>query len=318
MTDPGVLAATRALARSSRDLEIPARLSRMLATWPEGGQEPFEPLREPAPQRAVAPVAEHIRKLGVALGREGESAAALASLREIDELAEWLLAMPGERDVRGNEPPAAWRLVTGGQTSRLGFVIEQARDAWVRAHSSDQFEEERAAATAAFRGLAAAMDTLTLGVANESLRLEWARGNGPTINSWPGWEMSRPTSDLIAEGLRDRLGELASVIARADEMPRAVELAAALRADYAAALLFARLESLFPDDQMPTCTAQAELGGGPPLEGAWLIEHRHALAQVCRSAFEAAAADGELRAKFLAHANREARPVLEALRTESP
>ncbi|HZW08935.1 MAG TPA: hypothetical protein VFF69_03450 [Phycisphaerales bacterium] len=313
LTDPGTLAPVEALAQATRDLGMPARLSRMLAEWPDAGAEPFEPVREPAPARAIAPVAEQVRKLGVSLGRDGESASALADLREIAALADDLIALPGEADVRADEPPTAWRLVTGGQTSRLRFVIEQARDAWVRAHSSDQFESDRAAAAAAFGDLAAAMETLTLGVASEAMRLEWGRGDAPLINAWPGWELSRQASDTIADGLRERCGELASVIARGDEMPRAAELGAAVRADYAAPLLFARLESLLPESWTPACTPLDELGSGPPLEAAWLLGHRHALAQVCRSAFEAAAADGQTRAEFRAHANREALAVLDAL-----
>ncbi len=312
MTEPGVIAAMNSLARSARDLAMPARISRALVWWPERAADPGRAPSEPAPARAVAPVAEQVRSLGVALSRPAEAPDALARLRAIDDIADALLEMPGESALRSASPSTPWRLVTGGQEPRLVFVIEEARRSWVRSHSSDQFVADRAADTARIGALAGALAVLEQGVALEALLLAWNRDIPPTINRWAAWETSRSAADALAEGLRPRLSELASVIARADEAPRAAEIAGAIRRDHGAALLLGALELAAGDRSVSGCSPAAQLALGPPLPGAWLLEHREGLARVCRAAFEAGAAEGEARAGFIAHANRSAMPVLEA------
>lgn len=314
MTEPGVLAAMSSLAATAEDLRTPQRLSTLLAGWTGDVSRPTPaPGREPLATREAGPLAERVRALGVALGREKEAADALAELRTLADISEFVLDIPGEQELRAGAQSPTWRRITGDQADRLLFLVGQARDTWLRSASTEQSADRRPGDEARLRALAALLPLLRDGAAIEAMRFDWSRKNRPTINAWPGWELTAPGLDALAAGLTPRLAELGALAARADDDAGVLARAARLREDYAAALLCARLDASARNRAAAPCDIAAELGTGAPTQGAWMVSHRHALAAVCRSTYEAAAAGDESRAVFLAHANRLALPVLDAL-----
>ena len=144
----------------------------------------------------------------------------------------------------------------------------------------------------------------------ERLRTDWAREIPPAINAWPGLELTPPALDTLADALTPAAAQLAALTARGDDDTGALARAASLRDDFAAALVFARLDAAARELGAPRCGPAAELGAGAATNAAWMAEHRHALAALSRAAYEAAAAEGDQRRAFFAHANRQARPLL--------
>lgn len=308
MTDPAVVAAVSAASRSASDLEMPGRLTDLLTRWPQSVSEPpREPSREPLPLRAMSPLADRIRTLGVALAKP--DSAAIDALRDLDGAATGLLAFPGERELRAGTNSTAWQRVTGGELERLVRAIDGARADWLQTESTDQLIAGRASAAARVRLLERAIPLLRDASAFEQLRLNIARSIEPACNAWPGVELTGAVASLLGQDLAPKSAELAAALASGDDV-RADSLAEALGRTHAAALVLGRIEGEASGRKLGACDVASELGLGPPAPGAWRIAQRHALAQVCRYGYEAAAAAGERRAKFLEQANRAAAPLV--------
>ncbi len=235
---------------------------------------------------------------------------ALAALRDLAATAPIARELPTERDLRANTSSIAWRRVTGDQVDRLLFLIDQARTDWLRSASTDQFAERRDDDRARLAALAAVLPLLRDAADLERLRTDWAREIPPAINAWPGLELTPPALDTLADALTPAAAQLAALTARGDDDTGALARAASLRDDFAAALVFARLDAAARELGAPRCGPAAELGAGAATNAAWMAEHRHALAALSRAAYEAAAAEGDQRRAFFAHANRQARPLL--------
>ena len=311
MTDPGVLAAIGSLQTADDDLRIPLVLTAQLAAWTGDPDRPTpSPSREPVATREAGPLAERVRQLGVALALDAAHAAAHAAQRDHAATAPNAPELPTERDLRANTSSIAWRRVTGDQVDRLLFLIDQARTDWLRSASTDQFAERRDDDRARLAALAAVLPLLRDAADLERLRTDWAREIPPAINAWPGLELTPPALDTLADALTPAAAQLAALTARGDDDTGALARAASLRDDFAAALVFARLDAAARELGAPRCGPAAELGAGAATNAAWMAEHRHALAALSRAAYEAAAAEGDQRRAFFAHANRQARPLL--------
>ncbi|MBK7403056.1 MAG: hypothetical protein IPJ41_00135 [Phycisphaerales bacterium] len=122
--------------------------------------------------------------------------------------------------------------------------------------------------------------------------------------------MTEAGAALLGEGLAPESAKLAAAMA-SGESAAALSAAGDLLGSHAAALALGRVEGLARAQHIGGCDAAAELGMGPPRAGAWLIDQRHALAQVCRWTYEASTATGKRRDDFLAQANRAAGPVVD-------
>ncbi len=313
MTNPGVLAAMSSLQQATDDLDIPVILSVLLSTWTSDPSRPIPaPPRTPIATREMGPLAERVRTLGVALSRDKEAAEALVQLRSLATIAPLVRELPGERELRANTGSPAWRRVTGDQTDRLLFLIEQARTSWLRSSAIEQFADHRAEDELRLRTLAAVLPLLRDAVALDAMRADWSRKIPPVINASPGLELTPASLDALAGDLSRQAAELAVFAARGDDDEGVAARAEALRQTFAAALLCARLDAEARLRRLPACSIVGELGTGAATNRAWLGEHRHALAAISRAAFEAAAAEGESRVFFLAYANRQALPLLDA------
>ena len=314
MTNPGVLAAMSSLQQATDDLLIPSNLSVLLSTWTSDPSRPIPaPTREPIATREMGPLAERVRTLGVALSRDKNAADALAQLRALDAIAPPVRELPGEHELRANANSPAWRRVTGNQADRLLFLIDQARDNWLRSSATDRFADRRADDEFRLRTLAAVLPLLRDAAALDTMRTNWARKIPPTINASPALELTPAGLDALAGDLTRQAAQLATLTARGDDDAGASARAATLRETFAAALLYARLDAEARIRKLPRCSIVGELGTGAATDMAWLVVHRHALAAISRAAFEAAAAEGESRELFLTYANRQALPLLDAV-----
>ncbi len=313
MTNPGVLAAMSSLQQATGDLVIPSNLSVLLSTWTSDPSRPIPaPTREPIATREMGPLAERVRTLGVSLSRDKGAAEALAQLRALDTIAPSVRELPGEHKLRANASSPAWRRVTGNQADRLLFLIDQARDNWLRSSATDRFADRRADDELRLRTLAAVLPLLRDAAALDTMRTNWARQIPPTINTSPALEFTPASLDALVGDLTRQAAQLAALTARGDDDAGAAARAASLRETFAAALLYARLDAEAQVRKLPACSLVGELGTGAATDMAWLVVHRHALAALSRAAFEAAAAEGENREVFLIYANRQALPLLDA------
>jgi len=145
----------------------------------------------------------------------------------------------------------------------------------------------------------------------ETIRTDWARKIPPSINRWPGVELTPEALDALAGDFARQAGQLAALAARGDDDAGALARASALGGEYAAAAVVARLDAGHPVPR--ACTIVGELGMGATTENAWHQEHRHALASLCRAAYEAAASEGPRRVMFLEYANLLGRRLAPAL-----
>lgn len=310
MTEPGLLAAMNASEATAADLDLPRALTTMLTTWTGDPTRPPPPsTREPVPTQALGALANHVQQLAIATGKPASADAALAQLRDLADLATFAFDMPGERELRRAGESPEWRAVTDNQRGRIEFLLDQARTDWVRTVASD----EASAQTARLRAVAATVELLRDGAEIESMRRAFGRDRAPAINAWPGVELTGAGLDALAGNLTTELAALATLTARDNDPAAVLAQAGVLRDSHAAALSVARLDRLARARNAPSCTPAAELALGPPGEGTrdiWMLPHRHALATLCRDAFEAATATGEKRALFRDHANRTASDVL--------
>ncbi|MCC7388879.1 MAG: hypothetical protein IT431_08930 [Phycisphaerales bacterium] len=304
MTDPAILAAMGSLRGASADLAIAADLSAVLAGWDEDATRPSpSPAREPAATRLMGPLAERVRQLGVRLGQDKGAAEALEQLRTLRDISRTARDLPGERELRADAGSIAWRRVTGDQASRLLFLVDQAREGWLRSVAADQLADRRAGDEARLRTLAAVLPLLRDAATIEQMRTDWARKIPPAGNQHPAWELTREGLAALAGDLPERAARLAAITARADSDAAALGAAHDLERDFAAALLVARIERELRDQSLPGCGPVAELASGATDEHAWRSAQRSTLAAVCRAGYEAAAADGERREALLRWAN---------------
>ena len=312
MTEPGLLAAMNASEATAADLDLPRALTTLLTTWTGDPTRPPPPsTREPVPTQALGALANHVQQLAIATGKPASADAALAQLRDLADLATFAFDMPGERELRrGGESPE-WRAVTGNQRGRIEFLLDQARTDWVRTVASD----EAPAQTARLRAVAATVELLRDGADVEAMRRAFGRDRDPAINAWPGVELTGTGLDALAANLTADLAALATLTARDNDPDAVLAQAGVMRESHAAALVIARLDRLARARGSAPCTPAAELALGPPADdAAWMLPHRHALATLCRDAFEAATATGERRTLYRTHANRTASDVLVHLR----
>ncbi|VAX41046.1 hypothetical protein MNBD_PLANCTO03-1389 [hydrothermal vent metagenome] len=314
MINPGVLAAMSSLQQATDDLIIPYNLSVLLSTWTSDPSRPIPaPAREPIATREMGPLAERVRTLGVALGRDKDAAEALTQLRSLAAIAPSVRELPGERELREGIGSPVWRRVTSDQADRLLFLIEQARTSWLRSSAIAQFTDRRADDELRLRTFASVLPLLRDAAALDTMRADWARKIPPAINASPGLELTPASLNALAGDLTRQASQLALFTARGDDDAGTAARATALRETFAAALLYAQLDAEARIRKLPACSIVGELGTGAATNRAWLAEHRHALAAISRAAFEAAAAEGETREIFLIYANRLALPMLDAL-----
>ncbi len=277
-TDPAIMAALNAQQRAVDDAWMLVALNRLLCEWVGAGAPGESPApeteprtREPTPVRAMLPLAERVRVLGVELGRPASRDSALAELRTLAETAPLLFVIPGLAELTADPNERGWRDATGGRGEEVVRAAAAARAAWVESASSDRLADRRGADTERLRTLAA-----TLAVQRDAASyLRLVASSPPTpgaVQSWPGWEMS-------ARGLR-ALGPRV----RAEAASRAL----ALRDEAPGALLAGRLERLAAARGVGTRRDLFhEVAIGPSREGSWLADRRGALAAVCRYAEEA-------------------------------
>ncbi|MDQ7013985.1 MAG: hypothetical protein Q9O74_08840 [Planctomycetota bacterium] len=311
MTNPGLLAAINALTRTAADLALPQTLSTMLTTWTGDPSRPPPPTtREPMPTRELGALAVHIQQLAIAASKPAEAANALAQLRELADIAAFVFHMPGEDELRRGGQSSGWPDLTANQRDRIVFVLDQARAEWIRSAASD----DAPATTARLRTIASAIELLRDGAEISVMRRAFSRGQPPAINAWPGIELTQPALDTLAENLNRDLPEIATLIARDDDLSLAESRIEVLHKAFAAVRLIARLERTARTHSSTTCSPATELALGPPLPNAWLRLHRHQLATICRAGFEASASRATTRQQFSKQANTTAAEVLSALR----
>ncbi|HRQ72708.1 MAG TPA: hypothetical protein PLU35_06745, partial [Phycisphaerales bacterium] len=279
LTDPAIVAALNAQQRAVDDARMLVALNRLLCEWVGAGAPGDAPApeteprtREPAPVRAMLPLAERVRVLGVELGRAASRDGALAELRTLAETAPLLFDVPGLAELTADPNERGWRDATGGRGDEIVRAAAAARAAWVESALSDRLADRRGADTERLRTLAA-----TLAVQRDAasyLRLIASPAPMPgAAQSWPGWEMS--ARGLAALGPRVRTEAASRALALRDEAP--------------GALLAGRLERLAAARGVGTRRGLLhEVALGPPREGSWLADRRGALAAVCRYAEEAA------------------------------
>lgn len=311
LTDPAIVAALNAQQRAIDDVRMLASLNRLLCEWAGSGAPGEAPVpeteprtREPTPVRAMLPLAERVRVLGVDLSRPASREGALAELRTLGEAAPLLFDIPGLAELAGDPGERGWHEATGGRGEAIVRDAAAARAAWVESASSDRHADRRGADTERLRTLAA-----TLAAQRDAasyLRLVASSSPMPGVaQSWPGWEVS--SRGLVALGAR----------VRADAPTRAV----ALRDDAPGALLAGRLERLGAARGLGARRDLLhEVALGPPLAGSWLADRRGALASVCRYAEEAAHAAAGNEAgraeELLRYVNDRARSLLASLPEE--
>ncbi len=310
-TDPAIMAALNAQQRAVDDARMLLALNRLLCEWVGSGAPGEAPTpeseprtREPTPVRAMLPLAERVRALGVELGRPASRDAALAELRTLAETAPLLFDMPGLAELTADPNERGWREATGGRGDEIVRAAAAARAAWVESASSDRLADRRSADTERLRTLAA-----TLAAQRDAasyLRLVASSSPMPgAAQSWPGWELS--ARGLAALGPRVRAESPSRALALRDEAPAAL-LAGRLERLAAARGIGARRD-LFH-----------EVAIGPPRDGSWLADRRGALAAVCRYAEEAvhaAASNEPSRAEeLLRYVNDRAKPLLASLPEE--
>ncbi len=310
MTNPGLLAAINALTRTAADLALPQTLSTMLTTWTGDPSRPPPPTREPTPTQELGALATRVQRLAIAASKPAEAADALAQLRELADIAAFVFHMPGEDELRRGGQSSGWPGVTANQRDRIVFVLDQARAEWIRSAASD----DASATTARLRTIASAIELLRDGADISVMRRAFSRGQPPAINAWPGIELTQPALDTLAENLNRDLPEIATLIARGDDLSIAESRIEVLREAFAAVRLIARLERVARTRSPTACSPASELALGPPLPNAWLRLHRHQLATICRAGFEAAASRSATRQQFSKQANTTAAEVLSALR----
>lgn len=307
--DPGAVAALLALERAAADLDLPRALTDALTSWTSDPANPTPgfPSPEPRPTRDLEVMAKRVQGLAVEVGRDGPGAAsgAIEALRDLAAWSERAFGSAGESALRGGSEPELWRRVVGDHRERLAFVIDMAREDWVRTCAGDRGPVNEARLRAAVEAVGVIHDAVGV----EAMSRAFARGGEPLINAWPGVELTAPGLAAVSEGLRERVSSLASRAARDDDAQAVVAEARDIRRHFAAALLLSGLEREASALGVGACGPAAELGMGPPSPSAWMGEHRAALAGLCRAAFEAGAAEGEARARFVAHANRLAERV---------
>ncbi len=311
LTDPAVVAALNAQQRAVDDVRMLVALNRLLCEWAGSGAPGEAPApeteprtREPAPVRAMLPLAERVRVLGVDLSRPASRERALAELRTLGETAPLLFDIPGLADLAGDPDERGWHEATGGRGEAIVREAAAARSAWVESASSDRHADRRGVDTERLRSLAA-----TLAVQRDAasyLRLVSSPSGMPGVaQSWPGWEVSARGLGVL--GPRVRAEAASGALALREEAPAAL-LAGRLERLAAARGLVARRDLLH------------EVGLGPPRAGSWLADRRGALASVCRHAEEAAhaaAANEAGRAEeLLRYVNDRARSLLASLPEE--
>ncbi|MCW5776877.1 MAG: hypothetical protein KIS87_10600 [Phycisphaeraceae bacterium] len=311
LTDPAIVAALNAQQRALDDARMLVALNRLLCEWVGAGAPGDAPApeteprtREPTPVRAMLPLAERVRVLGVELGRPASREGALAELRTLAETAPLLFDMPGLAELTADPGERGWRDATGGRGEEIARAAAAARAAWVESASSDRLSDRRGADTERLRTLAA-----TLAVQRDAasyLRLIASPAPMPgAAQSWPGWEMS--ARGLASLGPRVRAEAASRALALRDEAP--------------GALLAGRLERLAAARGVGTRRGLLhEVALGPPREGSWLADRRGVLAAVCRYAEEAAHAAASNEAgraeELLRYVNDRAKSLLASLPEE--
>lgn len=310
MTEPGLLAATNALAKATADLSLPHSLSTMLTTQTGDPSRPTpDTPREPTPTRQLGALATRVQQLAVAAGKPARSDDALDQLRNLADIAGFLFHSPGEDELRRGSPSPEWRTVTGNQRGRLEFLLDEARADWILSAAS----EKSTAQTTRLRAITEAVELLNDGAELEALRHAFAQGNAPAINAWPGVELTADALDALAAGLAADLATLSATAARDNDPAAVLVQAATVRKTFPAALLVARLNRSAQDRQPFSCGPAAELALGPPMPTAWMRDARHQLAVLSRAAFEASTQPNPSRSPFFQQANKAASEVLTAL-----
>lgn len=311
MTEPGILAAMNAGTATAADLRIPEILTALLTTWTGDPTRPPPPAtREPTPTKELGALGVRVQQLSIAVGKADQADSAMAELRELAELQSFALHMPGEDDLRRDSESPEWRAVTKNQRGRIAFLIDETRRDWILAAANNDAPVQ----TLRLRAIAATVELLRDGATIETMRRDFARSRAPAINAWPGVELAAPALDALATDLTADLARLTTLAARDNDPQGVLTRAVALREAHTAALVIARLERLAFAREGTACTPAAELAVGTPAESegfaVWMLPHRHALASICRDAFEAATSTNDRREMFIRHANGAAADVL--------
>lgn len=288
-TDPGVLATIAAQRRLADDFALIERISRRIDAGLDG----------PAP--TVQAIENRLLAIGQDMDVEATREAALALLREFESQLASFDRIEADRETAAR--------VMGDRGRDLPLRIEGLRDAWRRGwavpggNGPDRDTLDDLDALARTVAMLADAEAFT--------RLE-------TLSAWPGLELSPRARRAIAEGLTGAIDELVPDAMRggnAVAVQRTAERLVNARGDYAAALLAGRLARTAADAGIALSSPLEELALGPPIENAWMAEHREAIADVCRYAEELARAAAESRGDSETIASLRSLVAWRALRT---
>lgn len=259
-TDPGVLAAVAAQRRLFDDFALLERLSDRLEAGLDGPDELVSLVRD--------------RLLGVsqtAMDDERRDAA-LAMLRAFD-------AQLATMDRIGADAETAVR-VMGDRGRDMPLRRLELRDAWLRGWAVPGGAGPDAETLAELELLARL--TALLADAEAFTRLD-------PLMTWPGFELSVRARRAIAGGLTEGIDELVPDAMRGGNTVargRSEDRITTLRGEHAAALLSGRLARLGRDAGLALAGPLEEIALGPPVDDAWMAQHRASIADVCRYAEE--------------------------------
>lgn len=260
VTDPGVLATVAVQRRLFEDFALLERLSGRVDRGLEG------------PPELVSLVRDRLLGIAQSAADDDQRDSALELLRAFDAqlLTFDRIARDAETAVR----------VMGERGNDLPSRQSELRDAWLRgwAVPAGSGPDE---ATLAELDLLARLTAL-LADAEAFTRLD-------TLLSWPGFEMSVRARRAVARGLTEGIDELLPDAMRggnAVARGRSENRMTTLRGEHAAALLAGRLARLGRDAGIALGGPLEEIALGPPETDAWMMQHREAIADVCRYAEE--------------------------------
>ncbi|MEN0020147.1 MAG: hypothetical protein AAF747_04590 [Planctomycetota bacterium] len=311
MTDPGVLQAVAANERALDDLVGLVRIEAMLVEGLDG-EGASASARSRVTADSMRRVGERLVDLGGEMIRREPTPELLDDLRLMIDQLKWLVAFPGEDELRTavaaprSSAGRAWDEATGGRASQLADALDGARETWATSWSGEVAAGRLAADS---RRVTTMADLLTH--VRDAAAVARAERDGFAFDRWPGWEIDDDARRALTEGLTDATEE-ATRLALDGNLGRARAAMEDLLAEHATGLLVGRLElhaarAGWRGTERSADDVLRELVAGRPLTQSGVLQHAGELASVCR--FAPMADDADVRAWL----NEMSRGLLESL-----
>ena len=202
------------------------------------------------------------------------------AIRVLDRFERQLQAyypLPFEEALRRGEEEAV--IATGGLHLRLVDTIDRQRKRWAQAWAAGggpDADDRMALLLQLTQTMADTVEVLRLG------------GDGLVLNRWAAWELAPEGTAKSASDLPNRL-KLATAAAIDDDPEGLQRQLDRIGAEAPPAMLMGRLTALLADELNALPSGAISIMGqsvGPPPPGAWMLDRRREIADLCRYAME--------------------------------